>query len=662
MMRFIFSVSLLEVMLTSAFLLGADETADIAAFLRLDVNEDGVLSGTEVKSVRAYDTNSDGEVTREEFLAGRRRESKPSIKTSDTVPPPKAIPVDPRVQAWNEQLNSQLDQGTRWAVVVGVNKYAKSPLRFCVPDARLVADTLVKHCGLPRDHVLLMTDDQDNQRLHPRKTHLQEQIPAFLRKAEQRDTVLVFFAGHGMTVEGQSFLCPIDFDSAADRSTGWRVDELRSVLQDCRAGQKLLILDCCHSGGAVTTSGFGATPQELGGTFTTAQGLITFASCRTNQTSLESAELGHGVFTNAMAAGMAGEADFDHNGIIDSDELYRHLLVQVPIAAQEIEAGHKQFPVRIIGQDVVGVFALARPDGKSIDGRKRLKPGDVLTNSIGMSLTVVSRGIGAMGSPRDEALRDPDEFHYPVVMSRPLIVGTYETTQGQFVQVMGTNPSWFSAKGEGAAEVTGLKTNDFPAEQVTWQEAIRFCEKLSSSKAESEAGRQYRLPTEAEREYACRGGTFTPFHTGELISPRQANIRGDRPYINSPRGPALGRTTTVGAYPPNAFGLYDMHGNVAEWCLDRLSSSSLPIGAQLFAASADDVVAMIEEFLADDKGGKAMKYPTNPVGALRGDPRVVRGGSFSSDVSFSRSAARREQDGNRVHRTIGFRVVCEIKK
>ena len=343
------------------------------------------------------------------------------------------------------------------------------------------------------------------------------------------------------------------------------------MLQDCPAGQQLLILDCCHAGGAVTTSGFGATPQELGGAFESAQGLITLASCRNNQTSLESKELGHGVFTFALASGLAGQADFDRNGIIDSDELYRHLLVSVPVAAQQVVADHKQFPVRIIGQDVVGVIALARPDGKPIASSKgqQLQPGETLTNSVGMKLTVLPTGLFVMGSPSTEYLRDPGERLVPVRRVRPILMGTHEVTQSQYSQVMGANPSWFSPRGNGAANVAGLKTDDFPVEQVSWQEAMRFCEKLSALSDEKAAGRKYRLPTESEWEHACRAGTSTPFHTGELISPRQANIRGDRPYLNSPQGPGLGRTTTVGSYPPNLFGLTE-HA----WQCGRVESGS----------------------------------------------------------------------------------------
>src|SRR5439155_14541379 len=140
----------------------------------------------------------------------------------------------------------------------------------------------------------------------------------------------------------------------------------------------------------------------------------------------------------------------------------------------------------------------------------------------------------------------------------------FPVTQAEYQAVMGDNVASFQESGRNRAVVVGMDTGRFPVDQATWHQAVEFCRRLS----EREPGRTYRLPSEAEWEYACRAGTTTAFHFGGTLSSHQANFDGDRPYGNAPRGPFLGRTSAVGSYPPNAFGLHDMHGNLWEWCAD----------------------------------------------------------------------------------------------
>ena len=132
-------------------------------------------------------------------------------------------------------------------------------------------------------------------------------------------------------------------------------------------------------------------------------------------------------------------------------------------------------------------------------------------------------------------------------------LGKYAVTQAQYQAVMGANLSRFTENGANR-----------PVEKVSWQEAVAFCEKLSQ-----QTGRTYRLPSEAEWEYACRAGTTTPFHFGATMTTDLANYNGNYTYGDGPKGMYLERTTEVGSFPPNAFGLYDMHGNVWEWCADH---------------------------------------------------------------------------------------------
>jgi len=157
-------------------------------------------------------------------------------------------------------------------------------------------------------------------------------------------------------------------------------------------------------------------------------------------------------------------------------------------------------------------------------------------------------------------------------------IAIHTVTQGQWQEVMGKNPSWFSRDGGGKEKVKDIKDEElklFPVERVSWEDAQEFIKKLNEK--EKGRGYVYRLPSEAEWEYACRGGATSEeecsYHfyfakpTNDLPS-EQANFYGNRPFGKAAKGPDLGRTTKVGSYEPNKVGLYDMHGNVGQWCED----------------------------------------------------------------------------------------------
>src|SRR5262249_479434 len=148
-------------------------------------------------------------------------------------------------------------------------------------------------------------------------------------------------------------------------------------------------------------------------------------------------------------------------------------------------------------------------------------------------------------------------------------------------------------------------TTDFPVESVSWHGAMQFCQKLSERAEERRAGRVYQLPTEAEWEYACRGGARSLFFVGDFISSTQANFDGGFPYKDGARGPYLGRTTKVGSYQPNAYGLFDMHGNVCEWCADWY-----------------------------DEGYYKRSPRQNPQGPESGTLRVMRGGTWCNYARY----------------------------
>jgi len=249
---------------------------------------------------------------------------------------------------------------------------------------------------------------------------------------------------------------------------------------------------------------------------------------------------------------------------------------------------------------------------------QRLRLPVEITNSIGMKLKLIPEGEFLMGSPASER-RGGDELQHRVQIAEPFYLGCYEVTQAKYERVMKTNPSRFSPQGERKGDVVGLDTSRFPVENVSWLDAAEFCRRLSKLPEEKAAGRIYRLPTDAEWEYACRAGTTTRFHFGNQLTKRQANIFNCHV-----------RTTTVGTYAPNAFGLYNMHGNVVEWCNGW--------------------------------------YKTCLRSSPRGDPqtnskpehqhRVVRGGSWMLVAKHCRAAGRRMGEPHIRTPDLGFRVAA----
>jgi formylglycine-generating enzyme required for sulfatase activity len=253
-----------------------------------------------------------------------------------------------------------------------------------------------------------------------------------------------------------------------------------------------------------------------------------------------------------------------------------------------------------------------------------------LTNSIGMRLLLIPPGEFLMGSPKNERLRGSKETQHRVRITKPFYLGAYEVTQAEYRQVMGANPSRFSRTGSRSRLVTRQDTLRFPVENVSWNDAVAFGRKMSAR--ESQTGRVYRLPSEAEWEYACRAGTTTPFHFGSILNGREANCKGNsHPYGTSEPGPFLNRPAVVGSYIPNSFGLYDMHGNVWEWCQDWCD--------------------------ADYYHGSPLDDPLGPTSASY---RIYRGGTWCNIAWVCRSACRNGGAPSSRLGSLGFRVAIDV--
>jgi uncharacterized protein (TIGR02996 family) len=232
----------------------------------------------------------------------------------------------------------------------------------------------------------------------------------------------------------------------------------------------------------------------------------------------------------------------------------------------------------------------------------------VLTEKVELTLIWIPPGTFLMGSPTREAQRDKNERRHRVTLTRGFHLGIQPVTQAQWQAVMGNNPSLF-------------KGDDRPVEQVSWDDCQAFCAKLSQL-----TGKRFRLPTEAEWEYACRAGTTTPFHFGETLGTEQANYDGNHTYGRGKKGVYRQQTTPVGSFPANAWGLFDMHGNVWEWCQD-----------------------WYEPYLQGDI--------KDPQSGNNGEARVLRGGSWYNDPRWCRSADRDGSAPDLRDRSAGCRVV-----
>ena len=202
------------------------------------------------------------------------------------------------------------------------------------------------------------------------------------------------------------------------------------------------------------------------------------------------------------------------------------------------------------------------------------QPPKTITNSIGMKLVLIPKGTFQMGSPIEEAGADDDEALHQVTISKDYYLGVTEVTQGQYEKVMGTNPSYFQKRVIGKSD-----SSMYPVEQVSWEDAVEFCKKLSDLPEEKAAGRVYRLPTEAEWEYACRAGSKTAYSFG-----KSSKSLGDYAWFD---GNSNGQTPPVGEKKANAWGLY------SRVCLPRTKpgprivpskSSGFPIPLPSFAA------------------------------------------------------------------------------
>jgi formylglycine-generating enzyme required for sulfatase activity len=308
---------------------------------------------------------------------------------------------------------------------------------------------------------------------------------------------------------------------------------------------------------------------------------------------------------------------------------------------------------------IAACFAVPARTADTPKDKSKDKPKSEFTNSIGMKFMLIPKGKFMMGSTVEEReavreeLKEKDQPgwlqaegpRHEVTITKPFYLGIYEVTQGQWKAVMGkdSNPSYFSRDGDGNGRVkdfTQKELDDFPVENVSWNDVQQFLKKLNALAAEKKYRVKYVLPTEAQWEYCCRGGVSTsePFNLdgkpSKSISSSQANFNpfggDDMPdRVARRKGDYLQRTCTVGSYRPNLLGLYDMHGNVDEWCADWYADNTYT--------------------------KKARRDPTGPT---EGSSRVVRGGCWANSDRYCRAADRDGYAPKAQLNSVGFRVAA----
>jgi formylglycine-generating enzyme required for sulfatase activity len=560
-------------------------------------------------------------------------------------------------------------KGELYAFLVACQDYDQKelrPLRYARADITAFADVL-KDSGFRPDHTTVLRDGREELRSQPTAANVRKGLALLLDAAEEADTVVVALAGHGVQFQGEAtaYFCPIDA-RLEDRTTLIPLDEVFKALEGCKAGRKLLLVDACRDDPQSRLSRAAEKVRVESVTRPPAaeaipRGLQALFSCDAGQQSFEYPDLGHGVFFHSVIEGWKGKAA-EPGKPVTLDSLRRYVRRETKTFAREkLEA--LQTPVErgeLVNADDWVLSGAATPRPASAEpgraapnppqpsaetGRVEGPPGPldctgpggfskddvrkaqqawakhlgrsvketVRIGDVPVTFVLIPPGKFLMGSPEGEADRFKNEAQHEVTLTRPFDLMATELTQAQYRALTGQNSSKFPG-------------DDLPVEQVSWTEADDFANKLTERLSDKHL---YRLPTEAEWEYACRGGASAskPFGIGEgtSLSSTQANFSGNDPYGGAAKGEYRRKTTRAGSFEANGFGLFDLHGNVWEWCSD---------------------------WYGDYPPGRV----TDPTGQPSGSHRVIRGGSWRDMARGCRSAERYWDEPGIRFFVIGFRL------
>jgi formylglycine-generating enzyme required for sulfatase activity len=502
-------------------------------------------------------------------------------------------------QAQEGSRRVPLSTPQRTALVIGNSQYSTGPLRNPVNDARDMADVL-KRVGFS---VTLLPDADQQQ--------METAVEALSQQLRQGGVGLFYFAGHGVQVAGQNYLMPVRTSITAEEdvkykavAAGWVLDRMEAA----RNTLNIMILDACRE--APFTRQWRSTTQ----------GLATM-------------QAGTGTDTLIAFATLPGQVTAD--GKERNSPFTKHLLRQLVMPGVPVEEVFKRVRTAVVqetgGKQRPQDWNASTQEFRFVEGAPPQPPSPpatgpqvavgvyppptpsesskTLRNGLGMEFVLIPAGEFMMGSNNGDSDEKPV---HQVRISTPFYLGQYEVTQGQWQAIMGQNPSYF--KGEVTLEAT------VPVENVSWEDVQEFLRRLNAR----EGGPKYRLPTEAEWEYAARAGTSTAYSFGD--SERQL---GEYAWYNDNAG---GKTHPVGQKKPNTWGLYDMQGNVWEWVQDWY-------GKDTYTSAA----------------------VTDPQGPASGSFRVYRGGGWYGTARNCRSADRFNVAPGGRYGSLGFRLLREVR-
>ncbi len=576
--------------------------------------------------------------------------------------------------AFNSTATAADPTGRRWALLIGINGYANmDSLSHCVADVKELRQQLIDG-GFEPERITLVSDESTEPRYKPSKGNIEKQLDLVLGSARTNDVVLIAFSGHGVYYENDSYWCPPEADTDDPVATMVSQQSINQRLERSHASLRIVFADACRDlsqSGKKSATRLMEAANVQKSLERVPESILLFNSCSPGQIAHEDRKLGHGVFMNFLLAGLKGQADVDTDGQVTLGELWDFAsdktqlyvvkeknALQVPILGGQLTRDAQRFPLKLAS---VSRSNTSSPSSVPVGQTPSI------TNSLGMKLVLIPAGEFEMGANESKDQLKGAGFYVPdaadysdespihrVKLTRPFYMGQHEVTVGQWRKFVAAEAYITEAERDGKGgwgynsetefseqkphfswKSTGFtQTDDHPVVNVSWNDVVAFCAWLSKQENVT-----YRLPTEAEWEYACRAGTKTRYSTGDgegslegagnfwdQASRKKFSKVNEATFFRFDDGWAF--TAPVGRFKANAFGLHDIHGNVWEWCQDWYD-------AKYYARSP----------------------ASDPVNSQADQYRVGRGGSWISSPVYCRSADRNGNTPDDRASHLGFRLV-----